>query len=85
MTDIIRTTTNFVDSWVANVVQINTVTILQAPGCSKGGYPGWGGGGYSWEFLVGGMPAGSPNPDPISDQRCNFSHPFFTPVFRPGL
>ena len=53
MTDIIRTTTNFVDSWVANVVQINTVTILQAPGCSKGRYPGWGGGGYSWEFLVG--------------------------------
>ena len=52
MTDIIRMTTNFVDSCVANVVQINTVTILQAPGCSKGGYPGWGG-GYSWEFLVG--------------------------------
>ena len=41
MTDIIRMTTNFVDSCVANVVQINTVTILQAPCCSKGG----GGGG----------------------------------------
>ena len=52
MTDIIRMTTNFVDS-VANVVQINTVTILQAPGSSKGGFPDWGGGGYSWEILVG--------------------------------
>ena len=29
------------------------------------------GGGYSWEFLVGGggVPPGSPNPDPISDLR----------------
>ena len=56
MTDIIRTTTNFVDSCVANVVQINTVTILQAPGCSKGGYPGWGGGGTpgnSWWGYAG--------------------------------
>ena len=75
MTDIIRTTTNFVDSCVANVVQINTVTILQAPGCSKGGYPGWGG-GVLLGILGGGMPAGSPNPDPISYQRCNFPHPF---------
>ena len=75
MTDIIRTTTNFVDSWVANVVQINTVTILQAPGCSKGRYPGWGG-GVPLGILGGGMPADSPNPDPISDQRCNFPHPF---------
>ena len=59
MTDIIKMTTNFADRCVANVAQINTVTILQAPGCSKGGYPGWGvcvcggGGGYFWEFLVG--------------------------------
>ena len=72
MTDIIRTTTNFVDSCVANVVQINTVTILQAPGCSKGGYPGW----VLLGNLGGGVPAGSPNPDLISDQRCNFPHPF---------
>ena len=77
MTDIILMTTNFVDSCVANVVQINTVTILQAPGCLKGGYPGleWGGGGgegYSWEFLVGVCrPV-----DLTLDQRCNFPHPF---------
>ena len=45
MTDIIQMTTNFADRCVANVAQINTVTILQAPGCSKGGYPGWGVGG----------------------------------------
>ena len=38
-------------------------------------------GGYSWEFLVGGVPPGSPNPDPISDQKI----PFFTFIFRPGL
>ena len=38
-------------------------------------------GGYSWEFLVGGVPPGSPNPDPILDQKMSF----FTAVFRPGL
>ena len=38
-------------------------------------------GGYSGEFLVGGVPPGSPNPDPISDQKMSF----FTAVFRPGL
>ena len=48
MTDIIQMTTNFADRCVANVAQINTVTILQAPGCSKGGYPGWGTSGNSW-------------------------------------
>ena len=32
-------------------------------------------------FLGGGVPPGSPNPDPISDQKMSF----FTPVFRPGL
>ena len=38
-------------------------------------------GGYSWEFLVRvHVPPGSPNPDPISDQKMSFS----TPVFRPG-
>ena len=29
----------------------------------------------------GGVPPGSSNPDPISDQKMSF----FTPVFRPGL
>ena len=24
----------------------------------------------------GGVPPGSPNPDPISAQKCHFSHPF---------
>ena len=36
-----------------------------------------GGGGYSWEFLVGVYL----DADPISDQKMSF----FTPVFRPGL
>ena len=39
-----------------------------------------GGGGYSWEFLVGVRPV-LQNPNPISDQEMSF----FTPVFRPGL
>ena len=39
-----------------------------------------GGGGYSWIFLVGGVPPDSPNPDPISDQKMSF----FTRVLRPG-
>ena len=25
---------------------------------------------------AGGTPPGSPNPDPISDQKCRFTHPF---------
>ena len=37
--------------------------------------PGWGG-----EVLLGifgrGVPSGSPNPDPISDQNIHFPHPF---------
>ena len=37
-------------------------------------------GGYSWIFLVGGVPPGTPNPDPISDQKVSF----FAPVLRPG-
>jgi len=32
-------------------------------------------------FLGGGVPPGSPNSDPISDQKMSL----FTPVFRPGL
>ena len=43
---------------------------------------GWGGGGeVLLEILGGGVPPGSPNPDPISDQKMSFS----TPVFRPDL
>ena len=39
------------------------------------------GGGALLGILVGGVPPGSPNPDPISDQpEMSFS----TPVFRPG-
>ena len=38
-----------------------------------------------WGVLLGilgrGVPLGSPNPNPISDQNI----PFSTPVFRPGL
>ena len=32
-------------------------------------------------ILGGGVPPGSPNPDPFSDQNLSF----FTPVSRPGL
>ena len=38
-------------------------------------------GGYSSESAVGGVPPGSPNPDPISDQNMLFS----IPNFRHGL
>ena len=38
------------------------------------------GGGLLLEILGGGVPPGSQNPDPISDQKMSFS----TPVFRPG-
>ena len=34
-------------------------------------------GRYFWEFLVGGVPPGSPNPNPISDQKMSFSRPVF--------
>ena len=35
-----------------------------------------GGGGVLLGILAGGVPRGSPNLDPISDQKCPFSHPF---------
>ena len=38
-------------------------------------------GGVHLGILGRGVPPGTPNPDPISDQ----SIPFSTPVFRPGL
>ena len=40
----------------------------------------WGGGGVLLGILGGGVvPPGSPNPDPVSDQKMSFS----TPVIRP--
>ena len=41
-----------------------------------------------WVFLGilgGGVPPGSPKPDPISDQKLSVSTPVFTPDFRPGI
>ena len=36
-------------------------------------------GGYSWEFLVGGVPPGSPNPDPyFRPKNVNFLTRFHT-------
>ena len=40
-----------------------------------------GGGTVLLRIIGGGVPPGSPNPDPISDQNMAFS----TPVFRPDL
>ena len=34
------------------------------------------GGGVLLGILGGGVPPGSPNPDPISDQKMSFSHPY---------
>ena len=36
------------------------------------------GGGVPLVILGGGVPPGSPNPDPISDQKCNFHARFQT-------
>ena len=38
-------------------------------------------GGVLLGILDGGVPPGSPNPDPVSDQKMSF----FTPVLRPDL
>ena len=38
-------------------------------------------GGVLLGTLGGGVPPGSPSPDPISDQKMSF----FTPIFRPDL
>ena len=45
------------------------------------GSPSSPGGGILLGIPGGGVPPGSPNHDPISDQKLSFS----TPVFRPGL
>ena len=51
--------------------------------------PEWGGGGEGSCVLLGilggGMPPGSPNPDPISDQKCNFPYPFSDLALRQKL
>ena len=51
--------------------------LMSRPGGGVGG--GWG--LLLLEILGGGVPPGSQNPDPISDQKMSFS----APVFRPGL
>ena len=47
--------------------------------CARVG--GVGGGRVLLGILGGGVPPGSQNPDPISEQKMSFSRP----VFRPGL
>ena len=86
-------------------MKTTNATALRARTVLKGGwylnlktfhlYPdrvGEGWGGYSWEFFLGGVPPGSPNPDTISDQKyvilqtCfQTRHPKSIPVFRPVL
>ena len=47
---------------------------------------GWGEG--EWVLLGilgGGVQQGSPNPDPISDQKLSVFTPVFIPDFRPGI
>ena len=78
MTDIIRMTTNFVDSCMRGKCGADKYgNYTSSPRLFKRWILGVGGGG---EVLLGnlgrGVPAGSPNPDLISDQRCNFPHPF---------
>ena len=43
---------------------------------SRGGGGGGGRGEALLGILDGGVPPSSPNPDPISDQKCSFSRPF---------
>ena len=40
------------------------------------------GGGVLLGILGGGVPPGSQNPDPISDQKCHFPDPFSDLAFR---
>ena len=55
----------------------NSIHPDKAPFSGGGHLPG----GLLLGILGGGVPTGSPNPDPISDQNMTFS----TPVFRPVL
>ena len=43
--------------------------------------PRGGGGGVLLGILGGGVQPCSPNPDPISDQKCHFPHPFSDQTF----
>ena len=43
------------------------------------------GGGVLLGILGGGVPPGSQNPDPISDQKCHFPDPFSDLAFRQKL
>ena len=45
-------------------------------GRTKSKYPGGGGGRVLLGIFGGGVPPGSPNPDPVSDQKSNFLHLF---------
>ena len=58
------------------LLHINIIIGINYPGKGK-----WGRGWHPWEFLMGGVPPGSPNPGPILDQKMSS----FRPVFRPGL
>ena len=75
MTDIIRMTTNFVDSCMRGKCGADKYSNYTS---SPRLFKRWirGGGGVLLGNLGGGVPVGSPIPDLISDQRCNFPHPF---------
>ena len=45
---------------------------------NSGAGAGGGGGGVILRILGGGVPSISPNPFPISDKKCHFSHRFYT-------
>ena len=49
--------------------------------CEEIGVGGGGGGGVLLGIRGEGVPPGSPNPDPISEQNMSVS----IPIFRPGL
>ena len=53
-------------------------TLTCAPG-------GGGGGGVHLGIIGGGVPPGSQNPDPISNQKCHFPDPFSDLAFRQKL
>ena len=66
------------DFWNGNE-SVNHVFANLKPRFPRGG--GGGGGGVLLGIFGGGVPSGSSNPDPISDEKMSFS----TLVFRPDL